>query len=233
MSGSWLKLLAIVTMTADHAALFVLRFFPGFMKPLFMIGSHPVSWYVLMRGVGRMAFPLFAFLLVEGFLHTRSRRRYGMGLLLFGLLSMVPWSLACYGCLFTLSTLNIFFTLLLGFLALCAISRWEAGRLGGLRLAVVLVFLMLIARLLHFDYEAPGVGFIIALYALRHQPALRAVVGIAIIPARWKAGLAFIPISLYNGRRGFIKGPIAKYAFYTFYPLHLLLLYFIREVFVV
>lgn len=120
------------------------------------------------------------------------------------------------------------FTLFLGFLALCAVRRWEDGRLSALSLATVLFTLLATARLMHTDYEAVGVGFILSLYALRHSPALQAAVGIAILPVRWKAGLAFIPINLYNGRRGFIHGTVAKYAFYLYYPLHLLALYFIR-----
>jgi hypothetical protein len=47
--------------------------------------------------------------------------------------------------------------------------------------------------------------------------------------SRWLAGLAFIPISMYNGRRGFIQGSLWKYAFYAFYPVHLLVIYLIQR----
>lgn len=63
---------------------------------------------------------------------------------------------------------------------------------------------------------------------LRHRPLFRAIVGAGMLSWRWIAGLAFIPIGMYNGRRGFIQGPFAKYIFYAFYPLHLLVLYFIK-----
>ncbi len=46
---------------------------------------------------------------------------------------------------------------------------------------------------------------------------------------RWIAGLAFIPMNMYNGQRGFIQGPLAKYAFYAFYPLHLLALWLVKQ----
>ena len=230
LSGSWLKVLAMVSMLCDHIAYVVLRFAEHFTVK-FPFEYHDVFLlYSLLRNFGRLAFPLFAFLMVEGFIHTHSRLKYGLCLLLFGLLSIIPWSLAFFDCFLTLHTLNIFFTLLLGLIALSAIERWEKRNLSGLCLLAVLILLLTLAHLFHTDYETAGVGFIISLYILRANPALQAVIGISIIPVRWKAGLAFIPINLYNGRRGFIKGPIAKYAFYAFYPIHLLLLYFIREV---
>ena len=52
--------------------------------------------------------------------------------------------------------------------------------------------------------------------------------GTAVLASRWKGGLAFILLAFYNGKRGFIKGAVLKYAFYAFYPLHLLALYWIR-----
>lgn len=229
LNGSWLKMLALLSMTCDHAAALWLCCLEGFTEPFFVLGNISVSWFSLMRSFGRLAFPLFAFLVVEGFLHTSDRRRYGSGLLLFGVLSTVPWSLARYDCLYSIASLNILFTLFLGFLALCAVRRWEEGRLTNLALAAVLITLLATARLIHTDYETEGVGFILMLYVLRHSPALQAALGIAILPVRWKAGLAFIPIALYNGRRGFIRGAAAKYLFYVYYPIHLLIIYLLRQ----
>ena len=228
LSGSWLKLLAVATMTADHAALFVLRYCDGFREPLFEIAKIPVSWFLLLRCVGRMAFPLFAFLVVEGFLHTHSRLNYGCNLLLFALLSIIPWNLVHTGRWYNFPSANVLFTLLLGFIALCCIARWESRRETSGMLAIQLFVIISSAALGRVDFGAGGVTFILALYMLRQHRVLQAAIGFGLLPSKWLALLAFIPMNLYNGRRGFIQGTVSKYAFYAYYPLHLLVLYFLR-----
>lgn len=228
LSGSWLKVIAMVSMTIDHCAIFLLRHDPDFTIALFTVGSKQISWYFLMRCIGRLAFPLFAFLLVEGFLHTSNRMKYGRNLLLFALLSEIPFDLARRGSLFAAGQ-NVFFTLFLGFLALYAVDRWESGKDSAVRLAVILFSLIGIGILFHTDYGSTGVSFILLLYVLRHHRVFQAAIGWCFLPMRWIAGLAFIPINLYNGRRGFIQGAIGKYLFYVFYPLHLLVIYFLRR----
>ena len=227
LSGSWLKIIAMVSMVIVHVALHLLRFYPDYTVALFSVGSKQVSWYFLMRCIGRLAFPLFAFLLVEGFLHTHDRMKYGRNLLLFALLSEIPFDLAHQGCLFAPKQ-NVFFTLFLGFLALHAVGKWESGHCSSGRLAAILFSLIGIGILFHTDYGSTGVSFILLLYVLRRNRILQAAIGCCILPMRWIAGLAFIPINLYDGRRGFIQGPIGKYLFYIFYPLHLLAIYFVR-----
>lgn len=224
LTGSHLKLLAILIMFIDHFAAYLLRGVEGLNPLFFTLGHHEVDLYFVMRCVGRMAFPIFAFLIVEGFLHTRSRFRYGRNLLLFAILSEIPWNLVHSGTL-CFPTQNVFFTLFLGYVGLCAIERYRADVR---RQAVALLGLLLVSIFLRADYGCSGYGFILLLYVLRQRPLLRAIIGSCILPARWLAGLAFIPISLYNGRRGFVHGAVAKYAFYLFYPLHLLLLYLLR-----
>ena len=91
-----------------------------------------------------------------------------------------------------------------------------------------LLGLLVASVLLKVDYGCSGYGFILMLYVLRENKILQAVIGSCMLSSRWQAGLAFIPISMYNGQRGFVKGPLAKYAFYLFYPLHLLLIYWLR-----
>lgn len=223
LSGSWIKLLALLSMSMDHFAAFILRANPQMHEALFNIGHTKITAYYLMRLFGRLAFPMFAFLLVEGFVHTKSRKRYGISLLLFALLSELPWNLVHSGTLLY-PTQNVFFTLFIGFLGLCAIERYEHSPK---ELAVSLLTLLATSVFLRADFGISGFGFIIIMYLLRNQRILQAVACSCVLSSRWIAGLAFIPISMYNGKRGFIKGPVLKYAFYLFYPVHLLIIYWI------
>ena len=93
LSGSWLKMLAMFTMLLDHVAGFLLFRNPELQTLLFTLRGHSITVYVLLRMIGRLAFPLFAFLLVEGFQHTRNRKQYGLNLFLFALLSEIPFNL--------------------------------------------------------------------------------------------------------------------------------------------
>ena len=222
LSGSHLKLLAVITMVVDHLAAFWWYAWPEFQTVLFTVGHRAVTPYLIMRMVGRLSFPIFAFLIVEGFLHTRDRRRYGINLAVFAVLSEIPWNLVHGG--WTFPVQNIFFTLLLGYLGLCAIERFRENK-GAL--AASLIGLFVVSIFLRADYGCSGYGFILLLYALREQKLLQAVVGSCVLGTKWIAGMAFIPINMYNGQRGFVKGPVWKYAFYLFYPLHLLAIWWL------
>ncbi len=223
LSGSALKVVAVVTMLIDHTASVLLS---NQSIILFTIAGHSLTLYTLMRAIGRVAFPLYAFLITEGFGHTRSRLRYGVNLGVFALLSEIPWNLEHTGKLFHIASQNVFFTLFLGFLGLCAIERYKERIVP---LAASLLALFAAATVLKCDYGSNGFCFILFLYALREHELVRAVIGSGILSARWKAGLAFIPIALYNGKRGFIQGPVLKYAFYLIYPVHMLILYALKH----
>lgn len=222
LSGSVLKIIATAAMLIDHIAAVFLKDSP---IVLFTFLSRTLTLYALLRGIGRIAFPIYAFLITEGYLHTRDRKRYGISLALFALLSEVPWDLLHRGKYFTISTQNVFFTLFLGYLAICMFERYREKPFIQ---AAWLLGLMLVSIVLRADYGITGYCFILFMYALRERELLRAVIGCGILSSRWVAGLAFIPITMYNGKRGFIRGQFAKYCFYLFYPLHLLVLYLIR-----
>lgn len=225
LSGSHLKLLAVLTMLIDHLAAFWWYDLPQFQTVWFSIGHRSVTPVVLMRMIGRLALPLFCFLIVEGFIHTRSRRRYGINLAVFAVLSEIPWNLVHCGKLF-FPAQNVFFTLLLGYLGLCAIEYFKQ-RKGAM--AAALLGLLVVSVFLRADYGCFGYGFILLLYALREHKLLQAVIGCCVLPSRWIGGLAFIPINMYNGERGFVRGPVWKYAFYLFYPLHLLAIWWLAR----
>ncbi|MBR2526977.1 MAG: TraX protein [Blautia sp.] len=220
--GSGLKLLAVFTMIVDHTASILLW---DTYITVFRFGKFTIDLYDMMRLIGRISFPLFAFLLVEGFAHTRNVRRYAGNLLLFALLSEIPWNLAHSGQAMHGSQ-NVMFTLFLGLLGLWVIRDHQ----GSLRAKYVLLLALLtLSILLRADYGCSGFGFILMLYLLREQRLYQTIIGCCFLSARWIAGLAFIPIHLYNGRRGFIGSGSLKYVFYLIYPIHLLILYQIRR----
>jgi hypothetical protein len=226
LSGSALKVIAMVSMLIDHTAAYVLSGYQWARTPFFVIGSHSLSVYRMMRIMGRIAFPIFCFLLVEGFIYTSNRIRYGRNLLIFAVISEMPWNLVHADCLFYKGQ-NVFFTLFLGYAALCVIEKYKDCRKKQL---IGLLIGLLIAILLRADYGVSGYGFIIMLYALKDSRIIRAIVGSCFLSNPYYAGIAFMPIALYNGKRGFIKGKISKYAFYAFYPVHMLVLYVVRTV---
>ena len=225
VSGSWLKMIACVSMLIDHMASHVFRGMDWAYYVFFQIGHHEITPYFIMRSViGRWAFPIFAFLIVEGFLHTHDRRKYGMNLLGFALISEIPYNLV-HANRFFYSGQNVFFTLLLGYLGLCVIERYREDMK---QLAKYLVPLFVASILFRSDYGCAGFGFILMLYLLRNNKLLMSIVGTGALPSTIFSGMAFIPIWFYNGERGFVRGKVWKYAFYAFYPIHLLILYFVK-----
>ena len=225
LSGSVLKCIALFTMIVDHVGLHLLRN-SGIV--LLYTSAGPLELFTLMRKVGRLAFPIYCFLLVEGFLHTHDRRKYGLNLLAFALISEIPWNLEHTGALHCPSQ-NVFFTLFLGYAGMCCIEELKERPLEQL---ISLIALVVVAMNLKAEYGIGGFAFILVMYLLREQKILQAIVGTCIESGGWAAGLAFIPINLYNGQRGFIQGKAMKYLFYAAYPVHILIIYLIKKKFV-
>ena len=225
LSGSVLKCIALFTMIVDHVGLHLLRN-SGIV--LLYTSAGPLELFTLMRKVGRLAFPIYCFLLVEGFLHTHDRRKYGLNLLAFALISEIPWNLEHTGALYCPSQ-NVFFTLFLGYAGMCCIEELKERPLEQL---ISLIALVLVAMNLKADYGIGGFAFILVMYLLREQKILQAIVGTCIESGGWAAGLAFIPINLYNGQRGFIQGKVMKYLFYAAYPVHIMIIYLMKKKFI-
>ena len=225
ISGSTLKLIAVLSMLIDHTAGHILTKYECMNKVLFTFGSTKYSTVTLIRNFpGRLAFPIFCFLIVEGFLHTSSRLKYAINLGVFALLSEIPWNLLHGGTVWNYKSQNVLFTLLFGLLGIWALENFEKEKVKS---AAVVIGLLLVSSYGHADYGVKGYGLILAIYGLRNMKLLQAVVGSAL--TSWRAGIAFIPINLYNGERGFIHGKVMKYAFYAIYPVHMLILYLIKR----
>ena len=220
LNGSHLKLIAVITMFIDHTALILQDALPVLQTPI--LASFTL--YYCMRKIGRLAFPLFCFLLTEGFVHTRSRLRYCGNLLAFAIITEIPYNIVHSGKLLYPSAQNVFFTLLLGLLVLWLL---ETPLKNSYKVLILFPGVVLLS-FLHISYGRTGVLLVVFLYFLRQQPILRWLLCLPFLSGGYAAWLSFVPISLYNGERGFIRGKVLKYAFYAFYPLHLLLLYGIK-----
>ena len=216
LDGTVLKLLAVISMVFDHVGD---NFFPE------------QTW---MRVIGRMALPLFAFCVAEGFRHTRDRKKYLLRLGLFACASEIPFDLVTAGKVLEFSHQNIMATFFWAVLALICFDRLTgpAPSKGRYALGLGLLLVFMVASLpLGLDYNMLAVGLICIYYLLRDRAlavknaaamvfhALLRNVGIY-----WFGLLGFLPLFLYNGKRG--KG--LKWLFYVFYPGHLLVIYLLR-----
>lgn len=233
-----LHLLAMALMLADH---------------LWAIGvpSDLLTW------LGRLAFPLFAFMLVEGYFHTRNLKKYLLRLLITALISEIPFNLLCSGRLFYPIHQNVIWTFLLALLCIHVIEKvrhrgkWWLTVLVG---AAVSLMGFLLGILTMIDYYGYGVLIALVFYVF-HGRRWYCFVGQAIalwyitwemmgglvVPIEigtWKfelsqqgmSVLALIPIWLYNGQQGPYNRWI-RYFYYAFYPLHMLILGLVQLLF--
>ena len=228
LSGSWLKLMAVVSMLIDHTAHILWWNDPAMTAELIFLGGRSISVYWLARKIGRLAFPIFCFLIGEGWRHTRSKVKYGLNLALFALLSEIPFNLMMNGTLACPGKQNVFVTLFLGLLFLW-IYDWKIREFWK---AIGFLGVGACAILLKADYGLAGAVLVLVMYALNQKPALRAIISYPLLSGGAAAFCAFAPISLYNGKRGFICSRWLKYTFYLFYPLHILILLGIRKYFI-
>ena len=216
MNSFRLKWIAIITMLIDHLAAVLLP-------------QTSPAWMV-MRIIGRLAFPIFVFLLVEGFHHTKDVNKYLIRLGIFALVSEVPFDLAFYGTVIEFTHQNIFFTLFLGLACIYLMSLVEKkyGKnvfMTNVLNGVITLTFCIIAFFLRTDYSYAGILLIAAFYLFRGNKVLQTftlffVSAFIIGNINVFATLAIIPIAFYNGE----KGKSMKYFFYIFYPAHLLIL---------
>ena len=244
ITGGALKWFAVVTMFIDHctAVFFLTWYWPqrrlAGIYPSITDTARTVYW--ILRGVGRFAFPIYCFLLVEGFFHTRNVKKYLGRLLLFGIVSEIPFDLAFDRMAFSWSSQNVYFTLFLGLLAVWlwdTLTKKQAAdaplwqRIGGVLLgALALAGCMYAAHRGETDYGWEGVLVIFWMYLFRKKEWLRALTaGPALLAAGMVEAVSwpdFLLFHFYNGQRG--RQP--KYFFYVFYPAHLALLVLVRYI---
>lgn len=202
-----LKMIAIITMVIDHVGHI---FFPEM---------------TLLRIIGRLSFPIFAYVLTEGFIHTKDVKKYMLRLGIFAILSEIPYDLAIMGSVLEFTHQNIFFTLFLGMLMMWLVSKTKNIILQ----YGIVAALILLCQLLNTDYSNIGVLMIFIFYVFRERKIEKLlIVGLIFIALtggiQLYAILALPLIALHNGE----QGPKMKAFFYLFYPAHLLILYLIH-----
>lgn len=259
LTGYHLKLIALITMLIDHVAAVVI--WRVYVASYYITGSMQVSdsfrdqlivWvaehqelvytiYELMRYIGRMAFPIYCFLLVEGFLHTRNVKKYALRLLLFAFISEIPFDLAITGQWMSMDYSNVFFSLVIGLLLIWIVSyiekfyeywkekNWDTflGTMIAVLAGVVAVAIFggLAEIVLKTDYGLAGVVAILIIYLFRRTRELGFALSILVLSVLSSnteilALLMLFPLMKYDGTRG----KNIKYVFYAFYPVHLLFL---------
>ncbi len=219
MTGFTLKLIAVISMLIDHTGDVL---YPG---------------QLWLRCIGRLAFSIYCFLLVEGFLHTRNLKNYMLRLLAFGIVSEVPFDLAFYSTFIDFDHQNVFWTLLLGLMAISLMSmvKYDSIYLKYLLQIMIAVPFGIVAQLMHADYRWIGVGLIASMYIFHDIEVLKVGAGVILMlpvftnQIEYFGVLSYMPMHFYNGSRG-LNNQACKWFFYVFYPVHLIVLVIIREI---
>lgn len=229
LSGTTLKLIACITMLIDHIGASCLE--AGLLVPLIASGTFstdPAAASLLqmdrvLRYIGRLAFPIFCFLLVEGFLHTHDFKKYALRMLGFALISEWPFDWAFFSGVYW-GHQNVYFTLLLGLLAMKALDTYQTPEgMPALKGILGAAACFLAAALLHCDYDVLGLALILALYMTRKDKRAQCIAGAVFSLFEPVAPLAFGLVWFYSGERGG-SSKLEQWAFYWFYPAHIFVL---------
>ena len=217
MTSAALQIIALISMLIDHIG-------------VYLVGSKAI-W---MRAIGRMAVPIYAMGIVEGFIHTKSRGKYLLKLLICALIADIPHVLLTKSLGLPI-THNAVFGFIIGVIALLCLEKKSF-------FLVFLPLLVALAEVLKIEYGWATVLLIVAFYLCRKYLKKRKVLyavclfvslvatqfALAVV-AKWWVQLfaiaAFIPLALYNGKKGH---RLPKYIGYIFYPAHLLAIWLIR-----
>ena len=213
LNAAQLKIIALISMLTDHLAVCFAELLP--------------EWgYNVMRGVGRLAFPIFCFLIVEGFEKTSSRLKYCLRLLVFALISEVPYDMLMHRAWFYPYGNNIMFTLMLTVLVLWIVDVLQKKGTPGIIAALsIAIAAGVAAYFLHLEYSWKCIAIAMLFYVAKNDEAVKyagtaCILLINTTITGLNAVFALPLIYLYNGK----KGKMQKYFFYIFYPVHILAL---------
>ena len=225
LSCNALKIIACICMLIDHVGYGIVHAYLLAHKmdldPEVYVRLGTV--YEVMKGIGRIAFPIFAFFVVEGFMRTRSVLRYALRLAIFSAISELPFDLGLFDTFIKEDHQNILLTFLIAILMLSLI-RYTEEKIPGLSIFVrCLVIVCIVAAfselsvLLSTDYSWKCMLLTAVLYLARSTGPFRLIAGAAAVSWEKYAPASFVLLYFYDPS---VK-PRFKYAFYAFYPLHL------------
>lgn len=227
-------------MLIDHLTYFFIPEDSGFLFQLSIGGTKKDILWVIGRSIGRIAFPIFAFLIVEGFFHTTNIKKYILRLSIFAVIAELPYYWAFW---YPADLMNVFvrrnilFTLLLGLLTIILLDNIYKVYYStnpffmNTFMIVVIVSGSLALILIRGSYQEFGYGVILMVgFYLAHRSKKLSILMFILIVGFLRGNIEFLAILaapllyFYNGE----KGRSMKYFFYAFYPAHLLILCLIR-----
>ena len=224
LSGAWLKLIAILSMLIDHVNKALI--YPN------LVSNDGILTTVsnIFDIIGRIAFPLFCFLLVEGFFKTRCRKKYLLNLLIFGVISEVPFDMFTTASFFNMNWNNVMFTLAFVLITIWIIDILKERMqklpktLWYFASFIIVIIMCIAAMYLSLDYEHHAILIGYFFYLFHDVPLLAIPFGYASMYTQPWALLGFGLTLTYNGKRGKQN----KMLNYWFYPAHLLILGILR-----
>ena len=237
MTSFWLHIIAMFCMLLDH------------IWGLGLINND------ILTCIGRIAFPIFAFMIVEGYFKTSNLKKYVGRLFIFALISEIPFNLMIGGRVFYPMGQNVLWTFLIGIGLIWLMEKVKSKNIAirSLTLVGVLLLGFVLGIVTFCDYHNAGVLMVLMFYLLRGNKwylMLAQFICLYYINTEMLGGLeyvftlfehevhllrqslsliALIPIWLYNGKQGYYNKYI-KYLYYSFYPCHIMLLWGLKQI---
>ena len=221
MSSFVLKIIACITMLIDHSGYAIMEKFSFF------------------NFIGRIAFPIFAFQISEGYAHTKNLKKYFLKLTIFALISQIPFMLFTSQISTQIYSLNIFFTLLLGLLCITIYEKLPNKFLN----ILFVFFIVTLGQVINVDYGAFGILSVFVFHLFKNKKTIMNLIFIYMVACKYAISIftygfnisyiylalctisPLIFINLYNKK----QGKKSKYFLYFFYPVHLLVLFLVMR----
>ncbi len=217
INGAQLKYIAFLSMFIDHFNKAIITPMLNYQQPLVTIST-------IFDIIGRIAFPIFAFMIVEGFYKTKSRTKYLRKLIIFAIISEIPFDMFQSKVYINNRSQNIMWALALGLLTLMIVDKLKEkikNHYVWLGISIIIVLInATIATLLSFDYDYYSTIIIFILYLFYDNRLVASILSYFIIIKEVYSILGFAVINFYNGE----KGKQNKIFNYLFYPVHLFIL---------